>query len=119
MIAGEEVGQAVAGPVEQIHVGQIDNAEVVGVDPVEAAAVRDEDLLLLEQIESEKLVVMDVEFLHIHLRENVEGGVGLGDRNAGYGPEPVVNHLALLVDTASRNEKLLRLVPVGQSRSDD
>ena len=54
MIAGEEVGQAVAGPVEQIHVGQIDNAEVVGVDPVEAAAVRDEDLLLLEQIESEK-----------------------------------------------------------------
>ncbi len=51
--------------------------------PVERAAVRDEDVLVMQQVKRELLVIGDVELLHIDLREDVERGLRLDRGDAG------------------------------------
>ena len=45
--------------VSIVHVGQRDQPEVVGLEPVEAGAVGDQDLLGAQQVDDELLVVLD------------------------------------------------------------
>lgn len=68
----EEVGEVFEGLFEYFHARQVHDTEVVGLSPVEAAATRDQDLLLVQQVKGELLVIGDVELLHIHLGEDVE-----------------------------------------------
>ncbi len=59
-----------------VHVRQRDQTEVVGPDPVERPAVRDQDLLLAEQVQDELLVVADRIDLGVQLREQVDAPRG-------------------------------------------
>jgi hypothetical protein len=68
---------------EDLHAGEEHDAEMVGLVPVEAAALRDEDLLLAEQAEGKLLVVVDPIDLRVELREDVEGGVRTDGADAG------------------------------------
>ena len=53
----EEVGEVFEGLFEYFHARQVHDTEVVGLSPVEAAATRDQDLLLVQQVEGELLVL--------------------------------------------------------------
>ena len=72
----KEVLHLFAGRCQHVNLREVDDAEVVRVDPVEAAAMRDQDLFLLQEVKREKLIIMDIEALHVDLREDVERGLG-------------------------------------------
>lgn len=76
-VVAEEVGELVGGILEHFDAWQVDDTEVIRLVPVEAAAARDENALVMQQIEGELLVVMYVELLDINLREDIERGLGL------------------------------------------
>lgn len=78
----EEVGEVFEGLFEYFHARQVHDTEVVGLSPVEAAATRDQDLLLVQQVKGELLVIGDVELLYIHLGEDVERRTRLNYRDA-------------------------------------
>lgn len=50
--------------------------------PVERAAVADEDVLVMQQVERELLVRVDVEAFDVDLREDVERGLRLDGGDA-------------------------------------
>src|SRR6185312_16954551 len=80
--------------------GQGHQPEVVGGDPVEGAAVGDEDLLLLEQVQGELLVVVEVEDLAVQFREEVHRPAGLLDGYALDVVEHPVGGVALFLEPA-------------------
>ena len=55
----------------------------------------------MEQVEGELLIVVDVELLHVDLREDVEGRLGLHRRDAVNLVEGLPDEVALLVDAAA------------------
>lgn len=57
---------------QHAHARQVHHAELVGAMPVERAAVADEDMLVMQQVERELLVRVDVEAFDVDLREDVE-----------------------------------------------
>ena len=74
---------------------------MVGLGPVKAAAARDQNLLLVQQVEGKLLVVGDVELLHVHLGEDVERRTRLDHRDAVDLAERLIHIIALLVDTTA------------------
>ena len=60
---------------------QIDDAEVVGLRPVESASVDEQDFLFAEQVKVELTVVCDIELLSVHRRAEVESGFRLPARH--------------------------------------
>ena len=97
----EEVGEIFEGLFEHFHARQVHDTEVVGLSPVKAAAARDQDLLLVQQVKGELLVIGNVELLHIDLREDVERRTRLNHRDAVNLVERLIHKVALLVDTAA------------------
>ena len=67
LVVSHEVTQTLQGTGEGLRIGQEHQAEVVRVLPVERAAVAEENLLALQQIQGELLVVGNVEALNINL----------------------------------------------------
>ena len=118
-IVREEVREVLHGLPEHLHARQIDNAEVVGLTPVEAAAAGNEDLLLVQQVKGKLLVVRDVELLDVHLGEDVEGRLGLDSRDAIDGVERLVDVVTLLVDAAAGTDVLVDALVAAQGRLDD
>ena len=55
LVVGHEVTQTLQGAGEGLRIGQEHQTEVVRVLPVECAAVAEENLLTLEQIQGELL----------------------------------------------------------------
>ena len=98
----EEVGQVLHALAQDLHARQVHDPEVVRLAPVEAAAARHEDALLVQQVQGELLVVGDVELLHVDLGEDVERRLGLDRRDAVDGVERLVDVVALLVDAPAR-----------------
>ena len=92
---------------------------MVGLGPVKAAAARDQDLLLVQQVEGELLVVGDVELLHIHLGEDVERRARLDHRDAVDLAECLVHIIALLVDTAAGANVVVDRLMAAERRLDD
>ncbi len=83
---------------------QIDHTEVVRFLPVERTAVADEDMLVMQQVKRELLIGMDVELLHIDLREDVERRFRFDRSDAWNIVEHVVHQLALIVDAAAGHD---------------
>ena len=97
----EEVGEVFEGLFEHFHARQVHDTEVVGLSPVEAAAARNQDLLLVQQVKSELFVIGDVELFNIHLGEDVERRTRLNHRDAVNLVECLIHKVSLLVDTAA------------------
>ena len=74
---------------------------MVGLAPIEAAAARDEDLLLVQQVESELFVVGDVELLHVNLREDIERGLRFHRSNTVDAVQRVVDVFTLFVNSSA------------------
>ena len=100
MVTCEELLDLIAGLGEHGPSRQIDNTEMVRFRPVEAGALYDQDSLLAKQIIGELHIVMDIESRYIDLREAIERGFRLLDRDAGDRVEPLVNKVSLSCDTA-------------------
>ena len=64
---------------------------MIGLLPVEAAAVDKQNLLFFQQVKRKLFVVCDVETLDIDLREDVERGIWLFGRDAGNVVERLVD----------------------------
>ena len=67
-VAAEEFFKTHGGLLQRNEVGQVDDAEMIRLAPVEARTGGDEDLLFLQKIERHLLVAVDNEFLRVHLR---------------------------------------------------
>ena len=80
---------------------------MVRVLPVERAAVAEENLLALEQVQGELLIVCNVEALNIDLREQVQRAVRAGAADAVNLVEHLVRQGALLVQAAAGNNQLV------------
>ncbi len=63
----QEVCEVLHRLVQDPHTRQVDNAEVIRLLPVEAAAARNQDVLLVQEVEGKLLVVGDVELLDVEL----------------------------------------------------
>ena len=92
---------------------------MIGLGPVKAAAARDQDLLLVQQVKGKLLVVGDVELLHIHLGEDVERRARLDHRNTVDLAERLVHVVALLVDTAAGANVVVNRLMAAKRRLDD
>ena len=75
---------------------------MIGLVPVEAAAARDQNLLVMEKVERELLVIRDIELFHVNLREDVERRLGLHGRDAVDLVERAPDEVALVADAAAR-----------------
>ena len=75
MIVTEEVAQVTHSLSHFIRLGQHNYSEMVGRVPVKARTGDNEDMLLMEEVKSKLLVVCDVEFLYVKLREDIESAV--------------------------------------------
>ena len=71
-VALEEARDAADGLAQVVLVGQEDQAEMVGMRPVEAGALHHQHLLLQQQFEDELLVVGDRVHLRVEAREQVQ-----------------------------------------------
>lgn len=87
--------------------------------PVEAGAGGDEDLFLLQEIQGHLLVAADVEALHVHLREDVEGRPGLYHADARDVAQRPVDHLPLLIEPAAGAKILVHRLIAAQGGLDD
>ena len=77
-----EVTQPLKRALEGLHIRQENQAEVVGLMPVEGAAVAEENFLIFEQVKHELFVALDVELFGINFGEQVERAIGLFSGNA-------------------------------------
>ena len=75
-VAAQKVADVLHGPVQFVRLGQQDQAEVLHIDPVKAGSGHQQDVLLLQQVESHLTVVFDHDVIR-HAREYVEGRVRL------------------------------------------
>ena len=114
----QEVLKARGGDFKRVRVGKINNTEVIGLLPMEAASVREKDMLILQEIEYEALIVLDMEFLDIKTGEDVKRGFGTNRGQAGNLVDRVKDDLTLLVDTAARLDQLFRVFQAGKSGGD-
>ena len=103
-VIAEEVFHFFHGFSQHLDPWQIDDAEVIGLRPVESAAGDEEDLLFAEQVKGELLVVGDVELLRIHLREDVESRFWLHGADAGDIGERFVNVVTLFAHPSARRD---------------
>ena len=92
---------------------------MVGLGPVKAAAARDQNLLLVQQVEGKLLVVGDVELLHIHLGEDVERRARLDHRDAIDLAKRLVHKVTLLVDTAAGANVVVNRLMTAERRLND
>ena len=113
------IAGVIEGLFEYFHARQVHDTEVVGLSPVEAAAARDQDLLLVQQVKGELLVIGNVELLHIHLGEDVERRARLNHRDAVNLVECLIHKVALLVDTTARADIVVNRLMAAERRLDD
>src|SRR5690606_12357294 len=78
----EELADAADGLFQVVGVLEGDDAEVVGVRPVEAGPLDDEELLLFEEVEGEAHVVLDGVHLRVEAGEHVHGALGFDAAHA-------------------------------------
>ena len=89
------------------QVGQIYDAEMVGLTPIKACARRDQHLLLTQKLKGKLLVVLNVVIIAVDLGEYLERRVGTDGRNAGDLRERLVDKLTLLVNSAAGSQQFV------------
>ena len=92
---------------------------MVGLVPIKAAAARDKDALLMQQVERELLVVGNIELLDIHLGEDVKRSLGLHRGDAIDGVQRLVHVVALLVHAAARHDVARHALVASERRLHD
>ena len=92
---------------------------MIGLGPVKAAAARDQNLLLVQQVEGKLLVIGDVELLNIHLGEDIERRARLDHRDAIDLVECLIHKVALLVDTTAGTDVVVDRLMATERRLDD
>ncbi|SKU24411.1 Uncharacterised protein [Mycobacteroides abscessus subsp. abscessus] len=75
---------------------------MVGLGPIEAGALRQQDLLVEQQIQDELVVVVDVVYLGVQAWERVERTLGLDAGDAGDLVELCPGDIALLQQATTR-----------------
>ena len=71
----KEIRKASHCILQNLDTGKIDNAEVVGLIPVESAPVDNQQFFLPQQVQRKLLIVLNIELFHIQLRENIKSGL--------------------------------------------
>ena len=92
---------------------------MIRLAPVEARTGGNEDLLFLQKIERHLLVAVDIEFLRVHLRENVKRRFRLGSAQAGDGVERFPDQLTLLVKPSAGAEIFVHRLIAAERGLDD
>lgn len=118
MVVSEEVPELVGGLGQYVAVGQIDDAEMIRLFPMETAAVGQQDVLLPQQVKGELLVVHHAKALLVQLGEDVKGGLGPDKGQAGDGLQCVADALPLLVNAAAGHQQLFGGVQARHGRRD-
>lgn len=83
VIAVQEFSQLLHGALQHGHFRQIHDTEVIGVGPVEAAAVDEKHMFFPEKIQHKLLIVGDAEPFHVQLREHVKGCIRVRNADTG------------------------------------
>ena len=81
---------------------QIYHTKMIRFIPVESATMYNQDSLLSQQIQCKFFVVVDVEFLHIQFRENVECGFRFLRRYSRNIIQQFIDHFSLFIDSSAR-----------------
>ncbi len=118
-VGGEEGGELVGYLLEDGDAREVNQAEVIRLRPVEAAARYDEDALLPKEVQRELIIVRDIELCRIDLREDVEGGLRLLHGDAGDAVEGIADEVALLIDAAARHGIFIDALIAPESRLDN
>ena len=99
---------------ELFAVGEINDAEVVGLFPMEAAAVSEQYLFVPQKIEDELFVVFEVELFLVQPREDVESRLRSYGSHSVDAVDKLADALSLLVDASAGEQHLIDLVKVLQ-----
>src|SRR4051794_28156204 len=103
--------QEVAQPLDRVcqvtRPGQRHDAQVIGRRPVESGALREQDLLLQQQVEDELLVVFDVVDLGIEPWERVERPLGLDAGHPGNFVQLGPRHVTLLEQASAGQHEVV------------
>ena len=119
LVAGKKVFHAVAGHGKHGCVGQVDDAEMVRMDPVEARSMCNEDFFLFQQVKSELFVVTNMEALDVHFWENVKGCLRFDATDPGNVGQATVDKLTLFIDPAAWLQHLFCFRSGLEGRSND
>ena len=76
-ICGQELSHLAHSLLQLTHVRQIYYTEVIRRIPVKALTRYQKHLLLMQEIKSELFIIVNIEFLCVDLRENVESSLRL------------------------------------------
>ena len=106
-VAGQEVAQAFYGHLQVSGPGQGDDAQVVGLGPVEAGALDHQDLLLQQQIENHLGVVVDLVDLGVEAGEDVQRPLGDHTADTGDLRQGLDSSVTLLEQSAGRTDETL------------
>ena len=102
VITGQEGGEPVDRVVQYRHRSQEDNAQVIGRRQVEAAAMREQHVLLLQEIDHHLLVVADRVHGRVETREQVQRAGGLVAADTGHGGDLLPGMVTLVAQAALR-----------------
>ena len=87
--------------------------------PVKALSRNKKHLLFMKEIQCKLLVIQDIEFLRVDLRENIKCCARLHRSNSRDIGKRLVNKLSLLVNSAARNNILVDTLITAQCRLND
>jgi hypothetical protein len=114
----EEAGDTADGVLDIVHPRQGDQAEVVGLGPVETGALHDQQFFLQQQVVHHLLIVLDVVYLGIQLGEHVDGALGLDAGHPGDLVEQLPGLVPLLAQPATGQHQLVDALVAAQRRLD-
>ena len=106
-VAVEEAADPAHGILQVIGVGQEDDAQMVRMGPVEAAALDHQHLFLQQEFEDEVLVVEDRIGLGVQAGEEVHGRLGLVAGDARDGGQEFVGPVTLPAEATRGGDQIL------------
>ncbi len=114
----KEAGNAADRLAQIILVRQENQAEVIGMRPVEARTLNQQHLLLLQQLGNELLVVLDRIDLRIKPREHVQRRFRLDATDAGDRRNQFMGDIALATQTAAFLDQIVNALITAKCRLD-
>ena len=106
-ICGQELSHLAHSLLQLTHVRQIYYTEVVRRIPVKALTRYQKHLLLMQEIKSELFIIVNIEFLCVDLRENVESSLRLHSTDSRNIVKGLINKVSLLVNPSARLNVLI------------
>src|SRR5215469_7009946 len=113
-VPGEEAANADDGGVEVVGAREGEDAEVIGIGPVEPRSLHDLDFLAQQQIEDELFVVVDLVHGRVQAREGVEGALRLDAGDAGDFVKALPGPIALFVQPPAGQDQVGDALPAAE-----